>query len=144
MKQPRWSNSTWIVIRIFGVFFPPFSLKSFSFVFCFLFLFFCLAIWVIREEEKVVEQTQAKKGKDFSNPQWLQGCPWLIPPQVFPPKKKIASISLCHVLELVTINTYKPLLLVVEKLWIYRLSNYLTTANSIWPDNGFFFACFPH
>ena len=36
-------------------------------MFCFLFLFFCLAIWVIREEEKVVEQTQAKKGKDFSN-----------------------------------------------------------------------------
>ena len=53
----------------FWGFFPPFSFKSFSFVFCFLFLFFCLAIWVIREEEKVVEQTQAKKGKDFSNPQ---------------------------------------------------------------------------
>ena len=45
------------------------------------------------------------------------------------------KISLCHVLELVMINTYKPLLLVVEKLWIYWLSNYLTKANNIRPDN---------
>ena len=53
---------------VFGFFFP-FSFMSFSFMFCLLFLFFWLAIWVIREEEKAVEQTQAKKGKDFSNPQ---------------------------------------------------------------------------
>ena len=40
-----------------------------------------------------MEQTQAKKGKGFSNPQWLQGFPRLIPQQVFPKKeKKIASI----------------------------------------------------
>ena len=51
------------------------------------------------------------------------------------------KISLCHVLGLVMINTYKPLLLVVEKLWIYWLSNYMAKANNIRPDNGFFFAC---
>ena len=37
--------------------------------FIYLFFFFWLAIQVIREEEKAVEQTQAKKGKHFSNPQ---------------------------------------------------------------------------
>ena len=57
-------------------------------MFCFLFLIFWLAIWVIKEEEKAMEQTQAKKGKGFSNPQWLQGFPRLIPQQVFPKKEK--------------------------------------------------------
>ena len=41
----------------------------YSILFYFFYLFIWFDIWVIRQEEKVVEQTQATKGKDISNPQ---------------------------------------------------------------------------
>ena len=98
-KQPRSSNSNWIVIRNlflgfvsnsnwivirnfqFLGFVPLFSWISISyFVLFWFFFFFWLSIWVIREEEglldkkrKAVEQTQVKKGEGFYGDCWTIG-----------------------------------------------------------------------